>query len=34
VLARPTDRGIALTGQHEFLIPLLRHRILMELESR
>ena len=34
VLARPTDRGIALTGRHEFLIPLLRHRILMELESR
>ena len=32
VLARPTDRGFGLTGRHEFLLPLLRHRILLELE--
>jgi len=30
VLARPTERGIALTGQHEIMLPLLRHLILLE----
>ena len=31
VLTRPTDHGIALTGHHEILLPLLRHAILAEL---
>jgi hypothetical protein len=30
VLARPTERGIALTGHHEILLPLLRHLVLLE----
>ena len=33
VLRRPTDRGIALTGHHEIMIPLLRHLVLLELED-
>jgi len=33
VLKRPTDRGIALTGHNEILMPLLRHLVLLELES-
>ncbi len=33
VLTRPTDRGIALTGHNEILMPLLRHLVLLELES-
>ena len=33
VLKRPTDRGIALTGHNEILVPLLRHLVLLELES-
>jgi len=32
VLTRPTDRGCAVTGSHEFMLPLLRHWILAELE--
>ena len=34
VIRRPTDRGIALTGHHEILVPLLRHLVLLELETR
>jgi hypothetical protein len=30
VLARPTQRGVAITGQHEVLLPLLRHLVLLE----
>jgi len=33
VLARPTQRGIALTGQHEILLPLLRHLVLLDLAA-
>jgi len=33
VLARPTERGVALTGHHEIMVPLLRHLVLMELEA-
>jgi len=33
VLKRPTDHGIALTGHNEILMPLLRHLVLLELES-
>jgi len=33
VLRRPTDRGFALTGHHEILVPLLRHLVLLELEK-
>jgi len=33
VLGRPTDRGVALTGHHEILVPLLRHLVLLELET-
>jgi hypothetical protein len=31
VLKRPTQRGIALTGHHEIMLPLLRHLVLLEL---
>ncbi len=31
VLCRPTERGVALTGHHEIMVPLLRHLVLMEL---
>ena len=31
VLNRPTERGIALTGHHEILLPLVRHLVLLEL---
>jgi hypothetical protein len=34
VLGRPTDRGIALTGHHEILVPLLRHLVLLELDRQ
>ena len=33
VLARPTQRGIALTGQHEIMLPLLRHLVLLEMAA-
>ncbi len=33
VIGRPTDHGVALTGHHEILIPLLRHLVLLELET-
>jgi hypothetical protein len=33
VVRRPTERGIALTGHHEILVPLLRHLILLELAA-
>jgi hypothetical protein len=33
VLARPTQRGVALTGQHEIMLPLLRHLVLLELAA-
>jgi len=33
VLGRPTERGVALTGHHEIMLPLLRHLILAELET-
>jgi hypothetical protein len=33
VLARPTERGVALTGQHEIMLPLLRHLVLLELAA-
>jgi hypothetical protein len=33
VLARPTQRGIALTGHHEIMLPLLRHLVLLELAT-
>jgi len=33
VLARPTQRGLALTGHHELLLPLLRHLVLLEMAS-
>jgi len=33
VLSRPTERGVALTGHHEIMVPLLRHLVLMELEA-
>lgn len=31
VLSRPTQHGLALTGSHEILLPLLRHLVLLEL---
>jgi hypothetical protein len=33
VLRRPTSRSFALTGQHEVLLPLLRHLVLQELAT-
>ncbi|MFO8014942.1 MAG: hypothetical protein R6X20_16765 [Phycisphaerae bacterium] len=33
VLCRPTERGVALTGHHEIMVPLLRHLVLTELET-
>jgi hypothetical protein len=33
VLARPTQRGIAITGQHEIMLPLLRHLVLLEMAA-
>jgi hypothetical protein len=33
VLARPTQRGIAITGQHEIMLPLLRHLVLLEMAT-
>jgi len=33
VLRRPTDEGVALTGHHEIMLPLVRHLILLELET-
>jgi len=33
VIARPTQRGIAITGQHEILLPLLRHLVLLEMAA-
>ena len=33
VLRRPTDRGFALTGHHEVMLPLLRHLVLLELKT-
>jgi hypothetical protein len=33
VLARPTQRGVALTGQHEIMLPLLRHLVLLEMAA-
>jgi len=33
VLGRPTERGVALTGHHEIMVPLLRHLVLAELEA-
>jgi len=33
VLRRPTDEGVALTGHHEIMVPLLRHMVLLELED-
>jgi len=33
VLRRPTERGVALTGHHEIMVPLLRHLVLAELEA-
>jgi hypothetical protein len=33
VLNRPTQRGIALTGRHEILLPMLRQLILLEMAS-
>ncbi len=33
VLNRPTDRGIAVTGRHEILLPMLRQLILLELAA-
>jgi len=33
VLKRPTSRSFALTGQHEVLLPLLRHLVLQELQA-
>ena len=33
VLRRPTDRGVALTGHHEIMVPLLRHLVLKALET-
>jgi len=33
VLCRPTERGVALTGHHEIMVPLLRHLVLAELEA-
>jgi len=33
VLRRPTSRSFALTGQHEVLLPLLRHLVLRELAT-
>jgi hypothetical protein len=33
VLKRPTEHGIALTGHHEILLPLLRHLVLLELAA-
>jgi hypothetical protein len=31
VLNRPTDRGIAVTGRHEILLPMLRQLVLIEM---
>ncbi len=31
VVQRPTDRGLAFTGHHEIMLPLLRHLVLLEL---
>jgi hypothetical protein len=33
VMRRATDRGVALTGHHEIMVPLLRHLVLLELEA-
>jgi len=33
VLNRPTEHGIALTGHHEIMLPLLRHLVLVELAA-
>jgi hypothetical protein len=31
VLRRPTQHGVALTGHHEILLPLLRHMVLLQM---
>jgi hypothetical protein len=33
VLARPTQRGVAITGHHEIMLPLLRHLVLLEMAT-
>lgn len=33
VVRRPTERGVALTGHHEILLPLLRHLVLLEMAA-
>jgi hypothetical protein len=33
VITRPTERGFALTGHHEIVLPLLRHLVLLELAA-
>jgi hypothetical protein len=34
VLRRPTERGFALTGHHEIMLPLLRHLVLLEMTGK
>jgi hypothetical protein len=33
VLSRPTDRGIAITGRHEIMLPMLRQLVLIEMSA-